>query len=295
MIKSMTAFGRGRFEGENKTFTVEIRSVNSRYLDCSVKIPRAYAALEEKVKSYAQRYVTTRGKVDITVNVEASASGALSVSLNEALAEGYIEALKRLRDGYGLKDDISVMQVAHLSDVLCLTKPEEDAAEDWPLLEGALAEAASGYAAMRNEEGERLAEDLKKKAARVEELVKEIAELSEKDIASYRERLEEKLRAVLSEHQLAPDESRVLTECAIVADRLCIDEELVRLRSHISAFYDILKSNEPVGRRLDFLMQEMNREINTAGSKCCNSEIAQRVVSVKCEFEKIREQIQNIE
>ncbi|MBQ8907917.1 MAG: YicC family protein [Clostridia bacterium] len=295
MIRSMTAFGRGRYEGEEKTFTVEIRSVNSRYLDASVKLPRAYAFLEEKVKGYVQGRVTSRGKVDVAVSVENRGKGNIAVELDEGLLEGYIQALSTLRDTYGLKDDITVMGVARLPDVFRLQKQEEDVGEDWALLEVALDEAATEYAAMRDAEGVRLAEDLRSKAAKIKELVAEIAALSEKDIAAYRTRLEEKLRAVLADQKVTPDENRILTECAIVADRLCIDEELVRLGSHLKAFDEMLDANEPVGRRLDFLMQEMNREINTTGSKCANSDIAHLVVAVKCELEKIREQIQNIE
>ena len=295
MVKSMTAFGRGRYEGESKTFTVELRSVNSRYLDATVKAPRAYACLEEKIKSFVQGRVTSRGKLDISVSVENRAGGTAEVELDEGMVEGYIKALAVLKDKYGLKDETSVMSVASMPDVFRLVKKEEDVAEEWPLLELALEEAAKEYAAMRDAEGKRLCEDLKSKAEKIREIVAEIKALSEKDVASYRQRLEEKLRAILSEHQIEPDEGRVLTECAVMADRLCVDEELVRLGSHLKAFDEILSSNEPVGRKLDFLMQEMNREINTTGSKCSNSEIAQKVVAVKCELEKIREQIQNIE
>lgn len=295
MIRSMTAFGRGRYEGERKAYTVEIRSVNSRYLDATVKTPRAYSFLEEKIKGYVQSRVTSRGKVEIFLSVESKSGSDAAVSLDEALVEGYVKALGVLKEKYGLRDDVSVMSVASLPDVFRLVKKEEDLEEEWPEIEQALAAAANEYAAMRDAEGQRLSVDLRSKAEKIKAIVAEIQALSEKDVASYRERLEEKLRAILADHQVEPDESRILTECAVMADRLCVDEELVRLGSHLKAFDEILDAREPVGRKLDFLMQEMNREINTTGSKCSNSDIAQLAVAVKCELEKIREQIQNIE
>ncbi len=295
MIRSMTAFGRGRYEGERKAYTVEIRSVNSRYLDATVKTPRAYSFLEEKIKGYVQSRVTSRGKVEIFLSVESKSGSDAAVSLDEALVEGYVKALGVLKEKYGLRDDVSVMSVASLPDVFRLVKKEEDLEEEWPEIEQALAAAANEYAAMRDAEGQRLSVDLRSKAEKIKAIVAEIQALSEKDVASYRERLEEKLRVILADHQVEPDESRILTECAVMADRLCVDEELVRLGSHLKAFDEILDAREPVGRKLDFLMQEMNREINTTGSKCSNSDIAQLVVAVKCELEKIREQIQNIE
>ena len=280
MIRSMTAFGRGRYEGERKAYTVEIRSVNSRYLDATVKTPRAYSFLEEKIKGYVQSRVTSRGKVEIFLSVESKSGSDAAVSLDEALVEGYVKALGVLKEKYGLRDDVSVMSVASLPDVFRLVKKEEDLEEEWPEIEQALAAAANEYAAMRDAEGQRLSVDLRSKAEKIKAIVAEIQALSEKDVASYRERLEEKLRAILADHQVEPDESRILTECAVMADRLCVDEELVRLGSHLKAFDEILDAREPVGRKLDFLMQEMNREINTTGSKCSNSDIAQLVVAV---------------
>jgi uncharacterized protein (TIGR00255 family) len=291
----MTAFGRGRYEGERKAYTVEIRSVNSRYLDATVKTPRAYSFLEEKIKGYVQSRVTSRGKVEIFLSVESKSGSDAAVSLDEALVEGYVKALGVLKEKYGLRDDVSVMSVASLPDVFRLVKKEEDLEEEWPEIEQALAAAANEYAAMRDAEGQRLSVDLRSKAEKIKAIVAEIQALSEKDVASYRERLEEKLRGILADHQVEPDESRILTECAVMADRLCVDEELVRLGSHFAAFAEILASGEPAGRKLDFLMQEMNRETNTIGSKCSSANIARHVVDIKCELEKIREQIQNIE
>lgn len=295
MIKSMTAFGRARCEGEKRNFTVELRSVNSRYFDCTVRLPRQYGALEEKIKSYLQNEVISRGKVEATLCVEETAGGGATVAVDEEFASGYIAALRHLRDAYGLRDDISVMGVARCPDVFRTVKQEEDPEEDWPLIKETLEAAAEGYTAMRRAEGERLEKDLRAKAENIRILTEKIAAASKTDIGTYRERLEARLRAILAEHHLSADEGRVLTECAIMADKLAVDEELVRLNSHLAAFDTILSGNEPAGRKLDFLMQEMNREANTVGSKCANSDIAQTVVAVKCELEKIREQIQNIE
>lgn len=294
MIKSMTAFGRARREGEKRDFTVEIRSVNSRYFDCTVRLPRQYNALEEKIKAYLQSEVISRGKVEVSLTVEEHGDAA-AVAVDEGFASGYIAALRHLRDVYGLRDDISVMGVARCPDVFRVVKREEDPNEDWPLVRETLEAAAEGYTAMRQAEGERLEKDLRIKAENIRVLTEKIAMASKGDIVAYRDKLEARLRAVLDEHRLAPDEGRILTECAIMADKLAVDEELVRLGSHLAAFDTILSGQEPAGRKLDFLMQEMNREANTVGSKCNNSTIAQTVVEVKCELEKIREQIQNIE
>ena len=295
MLKSMTAFGRAQGEWEGRTFTVELRSVNSRYFDCTVKLPRAYAAFEEKLKAYLQKNVLSRGKLDVSVSVQGQTAEETSVALDEEYLAGYLAALRRLRDEYGLPDDISVMKVAENREVFTVVKAERDVSEDYARIEEVLARAAADHAAMRIAEGERIEADMREKVAAIRALTAKIAARSEEEIAAYREKLEGRLRTVLAEHALTPDESRVLTECAIMADRLAVDEELVRLGSHFVAFEEILASREPAGRKLDFLMQEMNRETNTIGSKCSSAEIARHVVDVKCELEKIREQIQNIE
>ena len=295
MLKSMTAFGRGQIEWEDKTITVEIRSVNSRYFDCTVKLPRAYAIFEEKIKTYLQKNVLSRGKIDVSVSVQGKGTAVSSVALDEDYLAGYLAALHRLRDEYGLSDDISVMRVAENRDVFTVVKTEEDVTEDYVRIEEVLSLAARDHGAMRQAEGERIARDLTEKVENIRALTKKIAARSEEEIALYREKLEGRLRTVLAEHALAPDEGRVLTECAIMADRLAVDEELVRLDSHFAAFAEILRATEPAGRKLDFLMQEMNRETNTVGSKCSSAVIAAHVVDIKCELEKIREQIQNIE
>ena len=295
MLKSMTAFGRGQIEWEDKTITVELRSVNSRYFDCNVKLPRAYAMFEDKIKTHLQKNVLSRGKLDVSVSVQGKGTTVSSVALDEEYLTGYLAALARLRDEYGLRDDISVMKVAENRDVFTVVKTEEDVSEDYARIEEVMALAAADHSAMRCAEGERIAKDLTEKVENIRALARKIAARSEEEIVLYREKLEGRLRTVLAEHALAPDEGRVLTECAIMADRLAVDEELVRLDSHFAAFAEILKAKEPAGRKLDFLMQEMNRETNTIGSKCSSSVIAAHVVDIKCELEKIREQIQNIE
>lgn len=295
MMKSMTAFGRAKMTVGGKDITVEIRSVNNRYFDCNVRISRAYSYLEEKIKPYLQSRGISRGKVDVNIGIEVVESPGIRIELDTAYASGYIDALRRLGKQFKLRDDISVMSVARNSEIFKVQKAEESAEHDWQdlltVLEGAVDSFLSGRAA----EGANIEKDLCAKVTRIRELTAKISELSEKNIVGYREKLKERLEQVLSDNKITVDENRILTECAIFADRVAIDEELVRLNSHFKAFEDILALSEPVGRKLDFLVQEMNREINTIGSKSSDSDIAHLVVDVKTELEKIREQIQNIE
>ena len=295
MIRSMTAFGRARREGESKNITVEIKSVNSRYFDCSVKMPRAYVFLEERIKNYVQKNAIGRGKVDVYLTVENLRTENVSVSIDEGYAGSYIAALRNLRDSFGLADDISVMSVARNQDVFSYARAEEDLEAEWELIRSVLDEAISGFVAMRTTEGSKAEEDIKAKIEQVRAYADEVEAISLSDTVGYRDKLEAKLRAILDDQKIAIDENRLLTECAIWADKIAIDEELVRLRSHFGAFYDIISSPEPSGRKLDFLMQELNRETNTIGSKANNAKIARIVVNMKGELEKIREQIQNIE
>ena len=295
MLKSMTAFGRSRNTVDGKDITVEIRSVNNRFFDCSVKLPRAFSFLEEKIKPYLQAAGISRGKVDVFIGIDILNSPAPAIGIDEGYAAAYINALRALGDTFGLKDDISIMRVAQNHDVFVIQKSEEDIEKDWEEVRSVLDEAVSAFLEGRQREGDNIEQDLKEKIENIRRRVTQIEALSEKDIAGYREKLEARLREMLSDHHLAFDENRILTECAVFADRIAIDEELVRLRSHLDGFYDILASGEPAGRKLDFLVQEINRETNTIGSKCQNSTIARLVVDNKCEIEKIREQIQNIE
>lgn len=295
MIRSMTGFGRCRDTVNGLDVTVEIKSVNSRYFDCTTKISRAWGYLEERVKPYLQSRGLSRGKVDVWIGIEVLDSGAVDIALDEGYLKGYLDALYQLRDRYGLRDDISVMTVARSSDIFLVKKPEEDIERDWASVLAVLSRAADAFFDVREREGARLADDLCGKMGEIGAIVDEIETLSATDIATYRERLAQRIRDALADNLITPDETRLLTECAIHADKVAVDEELVRLRTHMKAFEEILASPEPVGRKLDFLMQEMNREINTTGSKCNDAAIAQRVVDVKCLLEKIREQIQNLE
>ena len=295
MIRSMTGFGRCRETVDGLDITVEIKSVNSRFFDCSPKISRAYGYLEERIKPYLQSRGISRGKVDVWIGVELLDSEGVSVALDEGYLKGYLEALYRMRDEYGLKDDISVMSVARNTALFLTQKPEEDVERDWQRVKTVLDRAADAFFAVREREGAALAADICAKVEEIGAWVDEIERLSAEDIAGYRDRLAQRIREALSDNQITPDETRLLTECAIHADKVAVDEELVRLRTHIKALEEILGADEPVGRKLDFLMQEMNREINTTGSKCNDAKIARIVVDVKCQLEKIREQIQNLE
>ena len=295
MIKSMTAFGRARNTVGGKDITVELRSVNNRFFDCSVKLPRSFSFLEERIKPYLQSKSIARGKIDVFIGIDVIDSPQADISIDEGYAEAYIKALRTLSEKFDLRDDISVMRVAQNHDIFVIKKPEDDAEQDWNDLKVVLDEALDKFISGRLREGENIEKDLCGKVEAIKQNVARIEELSLTDVQSYRTKLEAKLREMLDDNRIAFDENRILTECAIFADKIAIDEELVRLRSHFDGFYDIINSGEPAGRKLDFLLQEMNRETNTIGSKCQNSSIARIVVDIKCELEKIREQIQNIE
>ena len=295
MIRSMTAFGRARDTVGGKDITVELRSVNNRFFDCSVKLPRSFSYLEEKIKPYLQSTSISRGKVDVFIGIDVIDSPTTEIMLDEGYASAYLSALRQLNEKLGVRDDISVMTMAQNRDLFVVKKAEDDAERDWEEVRTVLDSAIAKFIAARRREGENIERDLRAKVEAIRENVDRIEALSTEDTATYREKLEARLREMLSDNRIVFEESRILTECAIFADRIAIDEELVRLRSHFDGFYEILDSDEPVGRRLDFLVQEINRETNTIGSKCQNASIARLVVDIKCEIEKIREQIQNIE
>ena len=295
MIKSMTAFGRAKREGESKDVTIEIKSVNSRFFDCNVKIPRAYTFLEERIKAYVQKNAVSRAKVDVYVTVDRHTADVGSVSIDKSFAESYIAALRELGESFGLRDDISIMSVARNQDIFTYDRPEEDMEGEWELIRSVLDEAISGYSEMRCLEGKKAEDDIKAKIELVRGYADEVEAISKEDTVGYRDKLEARLRQILGDNSVTVDENRLLTECAVWADKIAIDEELVRLRSHFGAFYDICAMSEPSGRKLDFLMQELNRETNTIGSKANNARIARIVVNMKGELEKIREQVQNIE
>lgn len=291
----MTAYGRAEALSDGKKLTVELKSVNGRYLDCSVRMPRMYDFLEDRVRSYIQSAGVSRGKLEVSVAIEQLESEGREILLDEAYAAGYIRALYALRDKFGLADDITVSSVAANRDLFIVKKAEEDLEEDWQQLLPVLKQALEGFNAMREREGENLKRDILIKRDNIYRIKAEIARLSADCTAAYRSRLETRLRTVLAEHDIELDSARILTECAIFADRTAIDEELVRLDSHLDALEKILSSDEPSGRKLDFLVQEINREANTIGSKANDASIAAFVVELKSEIEKIREQIQNLE
>ncbi|WP_243417085.1 YicC/YloC family endoribonuclease [Pseudoflavonifractor phocaeensis] len=292
MIKSMTGYGRGEAVLHGRPITVEVRSVNNRYLDCTVKLPRIYVFAEDAIKAAVQSHIS-RGKVDVFITIGPSESGDVSISVNRPVADGYYAALCALRDAYGLKDDISVSLMSRFQDVFLVEKTQEDleavSADICSVLELALRD----FDAMRLREGEKLGQDVLSRAASIEGLVSKVEVRSPGIVADYRARLTAKMTEVLQNTQL--DESRILTEAAIYADKVAVDEETVRLRSHLSQLRHLLQQEGAIGRKLDFLIQEFNREANTIGSKCNDIETAGYVVDIKAEIEKIREQIQNME
>ncbi len=297
MLKSMTAFGRARAVSSTGRLdiTAELRSVNSRYLDCTVKLPRMYSFMEEKVKTLLAERGITRGKLEVYIGVDVIEQTGIEISLDKEAARSYLAALNCLRDTFGLKDDISVMSVAQNRDLFSVKKPDDDLERDWQEVRTVLMDAIDAFNAMRQREGENLCADLLKKADIIEGYAEKVKVLSEADIAGYPVKLQNRIKQLLSDFDVEIAEQRILTEAAIFADKAAIDEELVRLASHFSALREILALNEPAGRKLDFLLQEINRETNTIGSKAGNTEIAHIVVDMKTELEKIREQIQNLE
>ena len=295
MIRSMTGFGRARTEAEDMNITVEIKAVNSRYLDCTVKYPRVLAPFEERIKTLIQQSATSRGKVEVSILLERQSAEVGAVSVDMELARGYLSALRKLSEELGITDDVTVSRLAANRDIFTYQRAEEDAEAIYARLLPVLTAASAEFLAARTAEGNRILADLEEKLAGIAARVDRIEALSAADKDGYRAKLEGRLRQLLGDNGIAVDEARLLTEVAVFADRIAIDEELVRLRSHFVAFRELVASREPAGRRLDFLMQEMNRETNTIGSKAQNSEIAHIVVDIKGELEKIREQVQNIE
>ena len=291
-MKSMTGYGRARLVLHGRTVTVELRAVNHRYLDCTVKAPRQFGFLDDAVKKAAAARIA-RGKTEIYVSVETDEGGDLSVTVNHALAERYLTALRELSEKYGLRDDVTVMSLAKMPDVLGSERIEQDADELTQDVLTVFSEACDGFDQMREREGEKLADDVRSRAAVIETLVTEVEKRSPERVAEYREKLLARMREVLEGTDV--DETRIVTEAAIYADKTAVDEETVRLRSHLQQLDGMLNEEKPVGRKLDFLVQEMNREANTIGSKANDVSMAQTVVNIKSEIEKIREQIQNIE
>ena len=292
MVKSMTGYGRARQTLHGRDITVEVRSVNNRYLDCTVKVPRTYIFAEDAVKSRVQKAVS-RGKVDVFITIDATAADETVVAVNEPLARGYYEALTKIRDMFSLEGELTAAVLAKFPDVLTVTKAEEDLESVAGDICAVLDEALEAYNAMRSVEGVKLCEDIAGRVTTIETVVGKVEERSPQTVAAYREKLTARMQEVLQSTTI--DESRILTEAAIFADKIAVDEETVRLRSHISQLHAFMDAEEPIGRKLDFLVQEINREANTIGSKAQDVEIAKKVIAIKAEVEKIREQVQNIE
>ena len=292
LVKSMTGYGRAVETVNGREFTVELRSVNNRYLDCSVKLPRSLSFGEDAVKQ-AVKNTISRGKVDVFLSVRSEGAADVKVTLNEAMVEGYLAAMKQMAQSYGVRDDISVSVLSRMPDVFTVDKPEVDEEQLLADMLSVVNQALKSFDDMRSTEGKALETDLRSRGETILGLVAQVEAGSGQTVIDYRTRLENKMKEVLA--NTAIDESRILTEAAIFADKVAVDEETVRLRSHLEQMNSMLTTGGPIGRKLDFLLQEMNREANTIGSKCSDVRLARIVVEIKAELEKIREQTQNIE
>lgn len=292
VLKSMTGYGRCEIVADGKKISAELRSVNHRYSDFGIKTPRYYSFLEERIRTLLSRKIS-RGKVDFYLNIENFGTSDKEIRVNEQLAENYLSALGELRDRFGLRDDISVMSVARYNDIFEIRQKEEDEETVWRQVLPAIEGAVDAFLAMRIREGERIEKDLRERITYMKSLAEEIDRRSPETIREYECRLRTRITELLENREI--DDARILTEVAIFADKIDVQEEMVRLRSHFDEFDTILLQNEPAGRKLDFLIQEINREINTTGSKASDLTIAKQVVQLKAEVEKLREQVQNIE
>lgn len=292
MIKSMTGYGRAREIRNKRDITVEVRSVNNRYLDCTVKMPRMYAFAEDALKTCVQKYLS-RGKVDVFVTVDASAADVAKVTVNRELAASYRNALQELAEVAGVQANVTPELLSRYPDVLTVTKADEDLETVSADICAVLEQALMSYNEMRAVEGRKLAEDIGNRLTYIENYTSQVEARSPETVAEYRAKLTARMQEVLQSTTI--DEQRILTEAAIYADKVAVDEETVRLRSHVAQLRTMLESNEPMGRKMDFLIQEVNRESNTIGSKCNDVAIAQVVVGLKAEVEKMREQVQNVE
>ena len=292
MIKSMTGYGKSEQTIDSLNVTVEIKSVNHRYFEFSARVPREYGFLEEKLKIYCNSLIT-RGKVECYVSVEDLEEREMEVNVNETLAAGYVKALKELSERFGLKDDISAVTLSRYPDVITLHKASEDEERIWNAVKTVAETAVSKFIEMRETEGSKLRGDILSRADYIIECVEFIEGRSPETVREYNEKLKQRMKELLGD--AAVDEQRLLNEAAIYADKIAVDEETVRLRSHISQLREFMNSSEAIGRKLDFLVQEINREANTIGSKAQDVDIAKKVIAIKAEVEKIREQVQNIE
>lgn len=293
MVRSMTGYGRGEAGNEAKGFTVEIRSVNHRFCEVVTRMPKSYAALEDRVRKAIQEKVS-RGRLDVFITAENFAGGRnRAVSVDKELARAYFNALQELKSATGAAGDISVTDLSRLPDVLSLEEKDEDLEEIWAVMLSAVQQATEHLVAMREQEGRRLAEDILHRIDKIEQMNNQIAERAPLVVEDYRERMRQRIQELLGDIEI--DENRLASEVAFFADRGNITEEIVRLRSHFKQVRETMKVPEPVGRKLDFLVQELNREVNTIGSKANDTQISTQVIAAKSEIEKIREQVQNIE
>lgn len=288
----MTGYGRREEVADGKKILCEVKSVNHRYSDYNIKVPRHYGFLEERTRSLVSEYIK-RGKVDIYIAIENFSESDKDITVNCELAKSYYKALCELRDSFGLRDDITVMGLSRYPDIFVATQKEEDEEAVWETVKKVLVPTLESFVAMREREGERIEKDLRQRVDYMKTLAGKIEERSPQTVKEYSGKLYEKIKELLGDRDI--DEARVLTEVAIFADKVAVNEELVRLSSHFEEFCQIISAPEPAGRKLDFLIQEINREINTTGSKAVDIEIAKIVVELKAETEKLREQIQNIE
>lgn len=292
MIRSMTGFGRATAQTDGYFITVELKSVNHRYFDFNCRLPRQYGFAEEKLKAYINSRVS-RGKIDCFLGVEALDTEDADVLVNHTLASAYVKALKELSQTYSLKDDFGTSAVSRFPDVFVLRKADEDEEKLWSLIQPVAEQAVDKFISMREVEGEKMRCDILSHAQAIIDNVSFIEERSPQTVKEYNDKLVTRVHELIGDVSL--DESRIIQEVALFADKVAVAEETVRLRSHISQLRNFLNGEEPIGRKMDFLVQEINREANTIGSKACDVEIARSVVDIKAEIEKIREQIQNIE
>ena len=294
MIKSMTGFGRGEVTENNRKFTVEIKAVNHRYLEASVKLPKKLSAFEANIRNVMKEYME-RGKVDVFVTLEDYNEAAETVKYNSALAHEYMKYLQEMNEEFGLQNDIRLSVLARFPDVFTMEDVEADEDELWGALEKAVRLACEKFVAAREKEGKNLRDDLLNKLGEMAGYVDFIESHSPETVTEYRKKLEEKLRDMLAALDLKADESRIVTEVTIFADKVCVDEETVRLKSHVKAMQDALREGGACGRKLDFIAQEMNREANTTLSKSGDLALTDKAIELKTVIEKIREQVQNIE
>lgn len=292
MIYSMTGYGGAKGEHDGIVVSAELKSVNNRFLDVSVRLPKSYLFAEEAIRGAVAAKVS-RGKVDVFVSVDSSAADTVTIQVNRPLAEAYVAAVKELSTQYELENDLSALALARFPEVLSTSREDADRDTVTHAIVSVLDKALDDYNAMRAREGEKLRADLLAKLDSIEQMVAVVEQRSPQTVAEYRQKLTDKMQEVLA--SAAVDEARILQEAAIYADRVAVDEETVRMRSHLAQFRQMLADGSPIGRKLDFLIQEMNREANTTGSKCSDSQIAKVVIDMKAEIEKIREQVQNIE